>query len=83
MSFMNLEPIRELYEVANAERNRLAASLAEVSLERNALAARVRDLEGLLGRVKVARDEGWYEDDPHWAEIDAGIAALAPTQRPT
>lgn len=28
------------------------------------------EVDALLAKIRVARREGWYEEDPSWAEID-------------
>ena len=38
---------------------------------------RIEQLERIVAIVKVAREEGWYEDHGGWAEVDKLLADLS------
>ena len=72
------EPIKELYKICQEERTKLAALLAETSLERNTLKA---DNEALrakcdaLGRVRDAAKIWAYRFSGDCKELDEALAA--------
>ena len=39
-------------------------------------APRIEQLERIVAIVKVAREEGWYEDHGGWAEVDKLLTEL-------